>query len=209
MKVKLCGVRTLADFELCVALNVAYVGVNLVPGVRRRCPEGLQSVMSTTPRGTTQLVGVVRDQPLGAVLRLVADWGLDAVQLHGQEQAAQWQEPLAQKQVMTIKAVSVGQAGWEQQLADWLGRCGVMLLDGAQPGHGQRAPAKLLTEAVARCVAVGQRYAIAGGLTPENIGLVRARWPRAEFYDTASGIEMAGQWAAERVEKFVSRAREA
>jgi phosphoribosylanthranilate isomerase len=88
-RVKICGVRELADALVAAEAGADFVGLVFVPG-RRRCLEpgtakdivtGLRAPGGPVPR----VVGLFAGQPLGEVNRIIRTCGLDLAQLCGGE----------------------------------------------------------------------------------------------------------------------------
>src|SRR5438128_1169767 len=83
MRIKLCGVRTARDAELCGRAGADEVGVVFAPRSRRCVTvKTAREIRAALPQDA-RLVGVFQDVDLADALRVVAEVGLSAVQLHG------------------------------------------------------------------------------------------------------------------------------
>ena len=111
MRVKICGITRLEDALLAEALGAFALGFALGPGPRRRiAPEAARAIGEALGPFVVR-VGVFRNQPPEAVLRLMEEARLQVAQLHGEE-PPEWADYPAQ----------------------------ALLLDGKRPGSGEAYP---------------------------------------------------------------------
>ena len=88
-RVKVCGVRTLRDVERATACGAGFVGMIMVPGTPRAVvADEAEPIAETARRGGAGTVGVFRNEKMMQVAATARRLGLDAVQLHGEEDAA-------------------------------------------------------------------------------------------------------------------------
>jgi len=198
--VKICGITRASDALACVEAGASAIGLNFVPGSRRRVDEPAARRIADAVRGQIEIVAVVANLSAAEMRRLRDAIGADFLQLHGEEP----DEALAQVLPGAFKAVRIGDA------RDAAGARAV-------PGPRLLADAKVPGEAggtgvafdwtLVRELARERRLIVAGGLTPENVGAaVQAVEPWG--VDVASGVEAsAGIKAPERVRAFVRAAR--
>ncbi len=85
-RVKVCGVTNVMDAGRAVASGASHVGMVLVPDTPRAVtPEQAEPVAAAARRSGARTVGVFRDAKLIEVVLAARRLGLDAVQLHGEE----------------------------------------------------------------------------------------------------------------------------
>jgi len=193
MKIKLCGVRRVADALICANEGADEIGV-VFASRSRRCvtPDEAKAIRDALP-ARVPLVGVFLDTELGEVLRVAEQVGLQAAQLHGAWPGASSALPLyAALQVLS-----------EDSFQPRPGAARI-LLDGPDAGSGRSfawgLAAKLRTNHA------GEVF-IAGGLTPENVAQAIAE-ANPSGVDVASGIEGPdGYKDPARVRSFVRAAR--
>ena len=195
MRVKICGITRLEDALLAEALGAFALGFVLVPGSRRRiAPEAARAIGEALGPFVVR-VGVFRNQPPEAVLRLMEEARLQVAQLHGAE-PPEWAEAVG-RFYPVIKAFPL-EGPARPEWADYPAQA--LLLDGKRPGSGEaypRAWAKPL-------LATGRRVILAGGIAPENLEEVLALRPYA--LDLASGVEEApGVKSAEKLRALFAR----
>jgi phosphoribosylanthranilate isomerase len=85
--IKICGVTMVKDARWLATLPIQAIGLNFHPGSPRRVSiEEAREIVSFLPK-SIEKVGVFVDRPIEEVLRVAAEVGLDAIQLHGDEPA--------------------------------------------------------------------------------------------------------------------------
>src|SRR5437588_10397141 len=83
MKIKLCGVRTVADALLCANEGADEIGVIFAAASRRRITVVEAKAIRDALPARVPLVGVFLDVPLAEVIAVAGRVGLQAAQLHG------------------------------------------------------------------------------------------------------------------------------
>jgi phosphoribosylanthranilate isomerase len=202
--VKFCGLTRAEDAQAAVALGAAYCGVIFAGGPRQLTVDRALLVL---PSGIKR-AAVFGDESPEAIGDSAARLGLDVVQLHADPTPA------------TVEAVRrrFGGMVWavvrcEGELPEGTGAlfdvADAVLLDakvaGAMGGTGTALPWAALARAVERARG-GGRLVLAGGLTPENVGVaIQALSP--DVVDVSSGVERApGVKDQERMRRFVAAA---
>jgi len=179
--VKICGLAHYDDLTLADELGADAVGFILAPSKRRVDADFVRR----SPRTRALKVGVVqldRGQAVpDDIEALVEDGILDALQFHGDEDAAlvdAWAD-------RGYKALGLnGEASWKP----WSGMVAPRLLaDAGSGGTGRPVPDDEL-EAFAGSPFGGKKLWLAGGLTAATVAGKIARW-RPELIDASSGLE--------------------
>jgi len=201
VRVKICGVCSVADARAAVAAGADFVGVNFVPGSPRRiAPERAREIAVAIPG--TPLVGVFVDAARAEVEDIAAAVGLAMLQFHGEESP----EYCAGWAWRTTKALHARPG---EALAALAARypTDFVLVDAFVPGvYGGTGVA--LDPAAAEGVPPGRLF-VAGGLKPETVGdVVRRLRPFA--VDVASGVESRpGEKDHAKLAEFVRLAKAA
>jgi phosphoribosylanthranilate isomerase len=222
--VKVCGVTSADDARMVAAAGADAIGLNFVPGSPRCLTVAAARDVAAAIPDDVLVVGVFAGMPAADVKRVVAEVGLDAVQLHGHLSGEGVVDPpqlcgdLAPLTV--IRAIRLG--------PDGLGEARSWMAAAAAAGH---APALAVVDAaVTAATAAGQLggtgatvdwsrlaaagdlgipMAVAGGLTPGNVAEAVAA-SGAAAVDTASGVESSpGHKDPAKVREFCRAAREA
>ena len=201
LRIKLCGVRNARDAELCARAGADEIGVVFAPRSRRCVTIATARDIRAALPANLPLVGVFQDVPLEDALRVAADVGLAAVQLHGTLPG-----PGGRRGVPLYAAVQVdGEAALDRLAA--LEGFRRVLLDGPAGGGGGASFAWALAHK-ARTLCSAEVF-IGGGLSPGNVAeAIHAARP--DGVDVASGIEGPdGFKDPSRVRAFVDAARAA
>jgi phosphoribosylanthranilate isomerase len=209
-RIKICGVTTTEDALGAVQAGADAIGVNFFPGSPRFVEESrAREIVAVLPEDV-KCVGVFVNADLAA-LEYAASIGLDAVQLHGDEDAALVAHCRA---LPVIKSFRVGAEGLAPVKA-FLDQCAVLgqapamvLLDAYRAGEYGGTGARADWGVAASYSALnGPPLALAGGLTAENVAeAIRAVRPAA--VDVASGVELApGDKDETKMNAFVAAAR--
>lgn len=219
---KICGVTTPADARLAAEVGADAVGFNFVEGSPRRIEvAAARDAIVALPHGVLA-VGVFAGTPARDILEIARATGLGAIQLHGHlagESLAV--DPPARCAELAglpvIRAVRMDARGlksareWLQASAEAGRQPDMLIIDaavastasaGVLGGTGTRVD----WEALRREPPPAIPFALAGGLTPENVAeAIMASGARA--VDTASGVEAApGFKDPSRVRAFVAAA---
>ena len=215
--VKVCGVKELAPMLVAAEAGADMVGVNFVPGVRRRVEPAFAREMVAQFRArslrTVLVVGLFADQPADEVVRIAEQVGADWVQLCGHEGPDVWRQVglpfLKSVHVPDLPDASARDEALlrlDERLQQVTDAGGLGLLDRAsskQPGGmGQTFDWSVARELARR----GHRFLLAGGLTPDNVAdAIEAVRPHG--VDVSSGVETDGVKDAAKIRVFVSAAR--
>ncbi len=200
VRVKVCGIQSLAAAEAAVVAGADMLGFVFAPGRRRIGVDQARSITAALPPSVTR-VGVFVDAPPGVVRSVAESCGLDAVQLHGSE------SPAACEAVglPVIKAVRVRDASSLERLRAY--RVAAYLVDAYHPA----APGGTGTPFDWRLVAPGAwerpgPLFLAGGLTPATVGRALTA-VRPDGVDVSSGVETAGVKDPTKLREFVAAVR--
>lgn len=202
LEIKICGITNVDDARLALDAGADYIGFVLYPpsprGVSVAAMKDILEALDTPARA----VGVFVNQPRQAVLDVAKACGLAAVQIHGDEVAADF----ADMPVTTWRAVKIVDGVTLPDPGAWAAERYVVdtAVPGMYGGTGVAADWDRAAELAAGCPVM-----LAGGLTPDNVArAVNTVRPRG--VDVASGVErQPGRKDPEAVRAFVAAAREA
>lgn len=201
VRVKICGVTSVADAQAAVAAGALAVGFNFHPSSPRRvAPELARAIARSVPPQIWR-VGVFVDRPRRDVEALIEAAGLSVLQFHGSESPAfcrGWRLPVIKAVRVRTQAdvVAAKEYAVDFVLAD-------AYVEGAAGGTGTAFNWALL-EGMDR-----SRLILAGGLTPANVGAA-VRQVRPYAVDVASGVEREpGKKDPQKVREFITNAQTA
>jgi phosphoribosylanthranilate isomerase len=202
VRVKICGVTSVADALDAVSAGADAIGVNLVAASPRRVDEATALAIARAVRGRALAIGVVADRAADELASLRRELELDLLQLCGDESP----ETLAALLPGAYKALRIGSAGDVERAAGYGGELLLVdaRVDGVLGGSGRSFDWGLVAG-----LAAERPLMLAGGLGPDNvaraIAVVRPAW-----VDVASGVEGAlgpRRKDAALVQAFVRAAR--
>ncbi|MCL4235768.1 MAG: phosphoribosylanthranilate isomerase [Deltaproteobacteria bacterium] len=185
VRVKICGVTQPEQAREIERLGAEYLGVVFAKSKRRVSTDVAKRIRDAAPN--VQLVGVFVNERISTICEIALDVGLDAVQLHGDEEPDVIEDLSDVAEI--IKAVPVDRAlsPDDEAIAAWP----EILLDTPDSklrgGVGRRFDIELATAlaGIAR-----PRLFVAGGLDPDNVAEVVRRL-RPFAVDVSSGVESA------------------
>ena len=201
VKVKICGVTSVADARVAEEAGADMIGLMLYEGSPRYIRLEQAAEISRCVSPFVLKVGVFVNPDEATVQEAIRACGLSLLQFHGDEPP----EFCTQFGVMSVKAFRVRDAASLQALADY--PTDAWLLDAysqsAMGGTGEKFNWDLALAAGKH----GRPIFLAGGLTPENVAEAVAR-VRPFAVDVSSGVESApGRKDAARVQAFVIAAK--
>jgi phosphoribosylanthranilate isomerase len=198
--VKICGVTSVADAELCIDAGADAVGLNFHPQ-SPRCidPERARAIVHAVA-GRVLTVGVFVDAGHEHIARLKEQVGFRCVQLHGDEPP----ELLERLLPHAYKAIAVRDERSIEQARRFGGKH--ILLDAYVEGQAGGTGTSFRWE-LAAPLARERLLTLAGGLHPDNVAAaVRAVAPFC--LDVASGVESSpGRKDAAKVRAFIAAAK--
>ena len=197
--VKLGGVRTLEDAQLCAEAGADAIGFNFWPGSKRFVTVEAAAEIARALPLTLRRFGVFVDAEADQIDRAFASGAIDTAQLHGDEPP----EVCARFAPHYVKALRLRDEGSLSAMD--LYDCELLLVDADAPGYG--GSGVLADRSLARRAAAKRRVLLAGGLTADNVAqAVREVAPSG--VDVAGGVERApGIKDARKVAAFVAAAK--
>lgn len=209
IRVKICGLRTVADVAAVAAAGAAYAGfVFFAKSPRHLTIDSARELALAAPVGLAK-VALTVDADDATLDAIVAAVPLDILQLHGHESPGRVAEIRSRYGLPVMKAVGVADEGDLAALFDYTLVADQILIDAKPPkdavlpgGNGLSFDWRL----------VAQRrwlrpWMLAGGLTAANVAEA-IRLTNARQVDVSSWVESApGVKDAARIAAFVQAAR--
>jgi phosphoribosylanthranilate isomerase len=195
-RVKLCGITSVADAELCAGHGAWALGLIFVPGSPRRIRLGEATDIGARLRRRVELAGVFANAHLDHVVRTAERVPLSLVQLHGDEGPAFCAEVARRTGARVIKAARLRTRADVVALEAF--RTDFHLLDGAGGEPFDWGLARVRRSKV--------DLIVAGGLTAETVGAAITAM-RPFGVDVARGTEADGRPGVKdpgKVERFVA-----
>ena len=210
VKVKICGLRTVADVMAAADAGASYVGFVFFPKSPRNVTiDEAGAFAIEVPMGVAKVALVVNadDAFLDA---LTAKVPLDMLQLHGSETPARVAEVKARYSLPVMKAIGISTAADLEKIDTYAAVADQLLIDAKPPkdanlpgGNGNAFDWQLLA---------GRKYwtkpwMLAGGLTMDNVASAIATTGATQV-DLSSGVESApGVKDPALIHAFIAAAR--
>jgi len=205
IRVKICGVTSIADAEVACQAGADLIGLNFYEKSPRRVSEADARKIRTALTRTVEAVGIFVNAAPSEIVRICRSLRLDAAQLHGDESPETVN--LVAREIRVFKALHVN-ANFALDSLEKYSPASAFLLDAARSsqygGTGQT-----IDWSLARRAAATHHIILAGGLKPENVATaIRAVRPYA--VDVASGVESEpGKKDHAKVRQFIQEVRRA
>lgn len=203
MKIKVCGMTRLDQLQQLQALGVDYAGMIFFEGSKRYVGEALQKDKEAIKALAIKRVGVFVNTELEVIQKAIEDYGLTAVQLHGDETDEFCLELMDKAKV--IKVFRMGsEVAIDELTAPFLNACHYFLFDtdtASFGGSGKQFDWDVLREA-----AIGKPFFLSGGIGPEDVDKVKAfQHPYLYAVDVNSRFETEpGIKDMDKVKQFIS-----
>lgn len=213
VKIKICGLSETGHALAAAEAGADFLGLVFAPGRRRVEPDKAREIADAICglKNRPRLVGVFVNEPYSYVNEIARQCQLDYIQLSGGEN---W-EYCRHIDYPIIRAIHIEDGASAESVCNEIEKgyriCSdkdiLVLLDtgakGLWGGTGRIFDWKLAREVAARFPVM-----VAGGLNPENVGiLINKVHPRG--VDVSSGVEINGRKDETRIRAFVRAAREA
>jgi phosphoribosylanthranilate isomerase len=214
--VKICGITDEAGLEAALAGGADYIGFVFFARSPRHLEIARAKVLrAMVPRnGTCKAVALVVDPSNDELAEIVSTVDPDIIQLHGHETVERVAEIRAHFHKPILKAVPVASAADVEDARAYLepGRLADVLLFDAKPDPKAPLPGGnglAFDWHILQGLNASQSFALAGGLTSENVAEAVAR-TGAAIVDVSSGVERApGRKDPELIRRFLRNAKAA
>ncbi|MBI2022449.1 phosphoribosylanthranilate isomerase [Candidatus Daviesbacteria bacterium] len=198
---KICGVKNLDTALTAINAGASFLGFNFVHTSRNYIKKEKAKEIVDQIKGRVQIVGVFQNESVERVKEIVAEVGLDLVQLHGSEDNTYCQslgKPVI-KAFMIPQDFDVEEV--EEQMDQY--QVGYYMVDREKRGEGE-----ILNPAKVKILAEEYPLFLAGGLTPENIGQI-LETVKPFAVDVSSGVETEGIKDMTKIKKFILLVKQA
>lgn len=198
MKIKVCGMRDGENIRQVSCLGIDYMGLIFYG----RSPRAVSGSPSYLPSGI-KLTGVFVDASYGDICDRVKEFGLSAVQLHGDETPGFCRE-IKSLGVEVIKGVRVAQVSDFEVAALYEGACDYLLFDTACSGYG--GSGKRFDWGLLADYSGSVPFFLSGGIVLESVtDILSFRHPQFAGIDINSGFEKAPAVKdAAKVKEFIN-----
>jgi phosphoribosylanthranilate isomerase len=208
--IKICGTTSVSDAMASIEAGADALGFIFAPSKRQITPEAAQEIIEQLPPGVEK-IGVFMDAGAHGIADVVRRVQVTGIQMHGEgdfpPEVYSYLPAQRRDFMRKIKTVIV-QQGFEYRLHELTAVDGVvdaLLLDSGA-GSGKTFDWQSASERVSDR---REKFIIAGGLSPENVGEA-VKLFRPWGVDVVSGVEESpGRKATQKLKAFVAAVRKA
>lgn len=203
MKIKVCGITQLEQLRQLQELGVDYAGLIFFEGSKRYAGEVLKEDREAIRSLAIKRVGVFVNTELAVIRQAIADYGLSAVQLHGDETDEFCLELMDKVKVIKVFRIG-GEVAIDTLTEPFLNVCHYFLFDTDTSSYG--GSGKQFDWSVLREAAIGKPFFLSGGIGPSDVEKIRA-FQHPFFYavDVNSRFETEpGVKDLEKVKQFLN-----
>lgn len=203
MKIKVCGITSLEQMQRLKQLGVDYAGLIFFEGSKRYIGDKFKEVQDAVKNTGIRKVGVFVNQELEVIEKAIQDYGLYAVQLHGDETDEFCLELMDKVKVIKVFRIS-SKADIDKLIAPFLETCHYFLFDTDTESFG--GSGKQFDWALLEGAAIVKPFFLSGGIGPSDIEKIKAfRHPYFYAIDVNSRFETEpGVKDMEMVQQFIS-----
>jgi len=172
MNIKVCGITQLKQLQQLDGLNIEYAGMIFVKDSPRYVGDKLDKEALKNADFDLKKVGVFKNPEMIDVLDAIDDYGLDVVQLHGEETPEMCKD--LSDEVEVIKVFNLkGDEDIDALVADYDAVCDYYLFDtkssdGETGGTGKKFDWKILAKAK-----IEKPFFLSGGIGVEDIAALK------------------------------------
>lgn len=199
-KVKICGMQTLEDAQYAVDAGADFIGFVFAPSKRQVTIDQVQKILDGLDKKGTKTVGVFVN-PTMEEAREALDNGLDYIQFHGDESP----ELVENFKAHAIKAFPSNSEFQNREKFAYPAE--YILVDSPRKEFYGGSGSQFDWEAFDQEGLDRSRFALAGGLKPENIREAISVFKPA-LVDVSSGVESDGGKDPEKVSRFIKNVKE-
>lgn len=196
MNIKVCGITSMKQLQQLDGLDIDYAGLNFYKGSPRYVNDKISKSEIKEADFDIKKVGVFVDSGYDDIMKIIEDYGLDIVQLHGNETPDLCSE-LAEE-IEVIKAFRLGgnKKGVDEIVKDYDDVCDYYLFDaGGQKetlgGTGVKFDWNILLKAK-----IEKPFFLSGGIGPDDVAKIKA-FKHPDFFaidinsrfETAPGVK--------------------
>lgn len=181
MNIKVCGITQLKQLQQLEGLDIEFAGLIFYKDSPRYVVDKIDKKELKNTDFDLRKTGVFVNAEYDEIMELTEDYGLDVVQLHGDE-SPELCEALSEE-IEVIKAFHIGneKISIDEMVADYDEVCDYYLFDtsvtnGPLGGTGKQFDWKILSKAK-----IEKPFFISGGINPEDIAKVKA-FQHPDFY---------------------------
>lgn len=189
MNTKVCGITQLKQLQQLDGLDIDFAGLIFYKDSPRYVGDKIAAADLKNSDFDLKKVGIFVNADYDEIMQVVEDYGLDVVQLHGDESPELCEELSEEVEVIKAFKVKDSKTSIDEMVADYDEVCDYYLFDTAssdlEGGTGKQFDWKLLTKAK-----IEKPFFLSGGIGVDDIAKVKA-FKHPDYYavDINSKVE--------------------
>ena len=199
MEIKICGLNPARDVQLCIDLNVNYLGFVFYDKSPRNVKLSDIEILSTYNKKNSSFVAVTVN-PNDEFIKKNIIGNFDFIQLHGSET----KDRVADIKNMGLKVIKTIKIKAEQDINKYrdFENADIILFDTPGMEKSLEFPKNLITK-----LPVGDKYALAGSISKDNIEDISKLG--VNFFDLSSSLEgQLGYKDHHKINSFINKINE-
>lgn len=200
-KVKICGIQTAEDAEYAIDEGADFIGFVFAPSRRQVTFEQAAGIIEKLDTRHTKTVGVFVNPTADEAKKALEETGLDYIQFHGDEP----ETLVEQFKSRAIKAFPSNSELSNRKKFSYPGD--FILIDSPRKEYYGGSGTAFDWESFDQEGLDKSRFALAGGLKPDNIKEAVTTFTPA-LVDVSSGVETDGKKDYEKVSEFIKNVKE-
>ena len=166
MKIKVCGITSVAQLRALESMGVDYAGFIFYPKSARYAGEKIEAHQKEMETFSINKVGVFVNEELEEVKRKIRRFHLAAVQLHGDESAVYCKALMSHTQVIKVFRLS-NEAGIDNLIAPFMEACHYFLFDTDTKEYG--GSGRQFNWNILQNAAIRKPFFLSGGIGPDDV----------------------------------------
>ena len=191
MNIKVCGITQLKQLQQLDGLNIDFAGLIFHKNSPRYLGHKIAKDELKESDFDTKKVGVFVDAEMIDMLDAIDDYGLDVIQLHGNENPEVCADLSEEVEVIKVFSIGDGKVDIDEMVAPYDEVCDYYLFDtsvnGIAGGTGKKFDWKILSKAK-----IEKPFFISGGISLEDVAAIK-KFKHPDFY----GIDINSKFEKE------------
>ncbi len=191
MNIKVCGITQLKQLQQLDGLNIDFAGLIFHKNSPRYLGDKIAKDELKESDFDTKKVGVFVDAEMIDMLDAIDDYGLDVIQLHGNENPEVCADLSEEVEVIKVFSIGDGKVDIDEMVAPYDEVCDYYLFDtsvnGVAGGTGKKFDWKILSQAK-----IEKPFFISGGISLEDVAAIK-KFKHPDFY----GIDINSKFEKE------------
>jgi phosphoribosylanthranilate isomerase len=191
MNIKVCGITQFKQLQQLDGLNIDYAGLIFVANSPRFVSDLLDKEAVKNADFDLKKVGVFKNPDLIDVIDAIDDYGLDVVQLHGNESPELCDDLSSQAEVIKVFSIDDSVTDIDALVADYDGVCDYYLFD-TKSGDETGGTGKQFDWEILRKAKIEKPFFISGGISVDDIAKIK-KFKHLDFL----GVDINSQFEKE------------